>query len=194
MQIFASALNPKGRAGFVMSNASGDAGNAEREIRKKMIDAGMVDVIISVGTNMFLNAVLSCTLWFFDKRKAGSNRQNKILFINAQDIFTEIDRAHSTWTDEQIQEIASIVRRYREEKGEEKYADVRGRCKVATLDTVRANDYSLNPGRYVEITEKEMSDVDFEGRIEELKNEFTSLTQKAQNLEIKIVKDWKKIL
>ncbi len=192
MQMFASALNPQGRAGFVMSNASGDAGNAEKEIRKKMVDAGMVDVIVSVGTNMFLNATLSCTLWFFDKRKTGTERQNKILFINAQDIFTPIDRAHSTWTDEQIQEIAVIVRRYRQEEGEEKYADIKGRCKVATLEEVHANDYSLNPGRYVEIIEKEMSDVDFDARMKELSGEFKTLTQEAHELEKKIEDDWKK--
>ncbi|MFA4857844.1 MAG: class I SAM-dependent DNA methyltransferase [Candidatus Margulisiibacteriota bacterium] len=194
MQIFASALNPQGRAGFVMANSATDAGNAEKEIRKKMIDDGLVDVILSVGTNMFLNATLSCTLWFFDKRKAGTKRQKKILFINAQDIYTEIDRAHSTWTDEQIQEIAGIVRRYREEEKAGKYADIKGRCKVATLDEVRANDYSLNPGRYVEIVEKEISDVDFDKRMKELMGEFTSLTHEAHKLEKKIVEDWEKIL
>lgn len=192
MQIFASALNAKGRAGFVMSNASGDAGNAEKEIRKKMVDAGMVDVIISVGSNMFLNATLSCTLWFFDKRKAGSDRSNKIIFINAQDIFTEVDRAHSTWTDEQIQEIASIVRRYREEEGEIKYSDIKGRCMVATLDEVRANDYSLNPGRYVEIIENQVSDVDFDSQMTKLTGEFTSLTSEAHKLEKRITEDWNK--
>lgn len=194
MQMFASALSPQGRAGFVMANSASDAGNAEKEIRKKMIDAGMVDVIVSVGTNMFLNAALSCTLWFFDKRKAGTDRQNKILFINAQDIFTEIDRAHSTWTDAQIQEIAGIVRRYREEEGYSKYENIKGRCKVATLDEVRANDYSLNPGRYVEIIEKEMSDVDFEARMKELMGEFANLTDEAHQLEKKIQEDWKQIL
>ncbi len=194
MQMFASALNPKGRAGFIMANSASDAGNKEKEIRQKMVDAGRVDVIISVGTNMFLNATLSCTLWFFDKRKMGTERQNKILFINAQDIFIEIDRAHSTWTDEQVQEIASIVRRYRQEEGEGKYQDTKGRCKVATLDEVRANDYSLNPGRYVEIVEKEMSNVDFEARMKELTNEFTSLTKEAHELEQKIQTDWGMIL
>lgn len=194
MQMFAGALSSKGRAGFVMSNQSGDAGHAEKEIRKKMIEAGFVDVIISVGTNMFLNATLSCTLWFFDKGKAGTDRQNKVLFINAQDIFTEIDRAHSTWTDEQIQEIAGIVRRYRKEDGYGKYKDIKGRCKVATLDEVRANDYSLNPGRYVEIVEKEMDDVDFEARMKELMKEFTGLTDEAHALEEKIKNDWRRIL
>lgn len=194
MQMFASALNSKGRAGFVMSSGSGDAGNAEKEIRKKMVDAGMVDIIISVGSNMFLNATLSPTLWFFDKRKKGNERQNKILFINAQDIFTEIDRAHSTWTDEQIQEIASIVRRYREEEGETKYVDVKGLCKVASLDEVRTNGYSLNPGQYVEIIEKKISDVDFDSQIKKLSNEFVTLTTEAHELEKKIASDWKKIL
>jgi len=194
MQIFASALSSKGRAGFVMANSAGDAGNAEKEIRNKMIDTGLVDVIISVGTNMFLNATLSCTLWFFDKSKAGTPRQNKILFINAQDIFTEIDRAHSTWTDEQIQEIAGIVRRYRSEDGCGKYKDIKGRCKVASLDDIRVNDYSLNPGRYVEIVEKEMDNVDFEKRMKELMGEFTTLTKEAYVLEKKIADDWNKIL
>ncbi len=194
MQIFLSALSPQGRAGFVMANSASDAGNAEKEIRQKMVESGMVDVIVSVGTNMFLNATLSCTLWFFDKRKHGTERQNKILFINAQDIFTEIDRAHSTWTDEQIDEIAGIVRRYREEDGYGKYEDIKGRCKIVTLDAVRDNDYSLNPGRYVEIVEKEMSDVDFDARMKELMGEFTSLTKEAHGLEQKIMEDWEKIL
>lgn len=194
MQMFAAALNDKGRGGFVMANSASDAGNAEKEIRKKMVDAGFVDVIISVGSNMFMNATLSCTLWFFDKGKRGTDRQNNILFINAQDIFTPIDRAHSEWTPEQIQEIASIVRRYREENGEEKYTDIKGRCKVATLEEVRANDYSLNPGRYVEIVEKEMSNVDFDARMKELMGEFTNLTNEAHVLEKKIQEDWKKII
>ncbi|OGC03985.1 hypothetical protein A2276_05140 [candidate division WOR-1 bacterium RIFOXYA12_FULL_43_27] len=194
MQIFASALNAQGRAGFVMANSATDAGNAEKVIRQKMVEDGIVDVILSVGTNMFLNATLSCTLWFFDKRKAGTKRQNKILFINAQDIYTEIDRAHSTWTDEQIQEIAGIVRRYREEEGAGKYADIKGRSKVATLDEVRANDYSLNPGRYVEIVEKEVSKVDFDAKMKELMTEFTSLTEESHKLEKKIIKDWKEVV
>ncbi|MDR3478589.1 MAG: class I SAM-dependent DNA methyltransferase [Gammaproteobacteria bacterium] len=194
MQMFASALSPKGRAGFVMANSASDAGNAEKEIRKKMVEQGFVDVVISVGTNMFLNATLSCTLWFFDKSKINTPRQNQILLINAQDIFTVIDRAHNTWTDEQIQEIASIVRRYRQEEDAGKYEDTKGRCKVVTLDDVRANDYSLNPGRYIEIIENEMDDVNFDARMHELMAEFTSLTSEAHQLERKIIDDWKKIL
>lgn len=194
MQMFASALNNKGRTGFVMANSASDAGNAEKEIRKKMIEAGLVDVIISVGTNMFMNATLSCTLWFFDKGKKGTDRKDKVLFINAQDIFTVIDRAHNEWTNEQIQEIAGIARSYREEKGEKKYKDVKGRCKVVKLDEIRKNDYSLNPGRYIEIIENEIDDVEFEKRMKELMSEFSSLTKEAHELENRIQEDWKKII
>lgn len=194
MQMFASALNPKGRAGFVMANSASDAGNAEKEIRKKIVDAGMVDVVVSVGSNMFMNATLSCTLWFFDKRKSNTDRKNKVLFINAQDIFTPIDRAHSEWTDEQIQEIASIVRCYREEEGEEKYQDIKGRCKVATLEEIHTNNYSLNPGSYVEIIEKEISEIDFRARMTELMSEFTNLTSEAHQLEEKIKEGWKAVV
>lgn len=194
MQMFASALSPQGRAGFVMANSASDAGNAEKEIRRKIIEAGMVDVIVSVGPNMFLNATLSCTLWFFDKRKMGTERQNKILFINAQDISTPVDRAHNEWTEEQMQEIAGIVRRYRQEGGCGVYGDVKGRCKVVTIDEVRASDYSLNPGRYVEIIEREVSDIDFEARMKELMSEFDCLTSDTHELEQKIQDDWKNIL
>ena len=142
--MFASALNDKGRAGFVMANSASDAGNAEKTIRSKIIDAGMVDVIVFVGTNMFMNATLLVRSGFLIT-KTRTDRQNKVLFVNAQDIFTPIDRAHSEWTPEQIQEIADIVRRYRAEEGETKYKDIKGRCRVATLDEIRANDYSLNP-------------------------------------------------
>ncbi len=193
IQMFASALSQKGRAGFVMANSATDAGNAEKEIRKKLIEQGLVDVIISTPPNMFLNVTLSSTLWFLDKGKKGTDRQNKILFINAQDIFTPIDRAHNKWTGEQIQEIAGIVRRYRSEERAGKYEDIAGRCKTATLDEIKENEYSLNPGRYVEIVEKEMDDVVFEKRMKELSSEFKTLTQEAHDLEKKIEKDWNKI-
>ncbi|PIQ73565.1 hypothetical protein COV58_01900, partial [Candidatus Roizmanbacteria bacterium CG11_big_fil_rev_8_21_14_0_20_36_8] len=193
-QIFANSLNEKGRAGFVMANSASDASHAEKVILKKLIESDIVDVMIGVGSNMFLNVTLSCTLWFFDKDKKNTKRKGKVLFINAQDIFTPIDRAHNTWTLEQIQEIASIVRRYRGEKDAEKYEDIKGRCKVATLEEIKANDYSLNPGRYVEIIEKPTDGVDFGKRMKKLINDFTTLTKEAHKLEDKIVEDWKKIL
>lgn len=193
-QVFANSLSANGRAGFVMANSAADANHAEKDIRKKLIEEDLADVMIAVGSNMFLNVTLSCTLWFFDKGKKQTDRKGKVLFINAQDIYTPVDRAHNTWTDEQIQEIADIVHRYRDEEGNGKYEDIKGKCKVATLDEIKANDYSLNPGRYVEVEEKEVDNVDFEARVKKLMDEFTSLTDEAHDLEKKIVKDWREIL
>ena len=116
------------------------------------------------------------------------------MFINAQDIFRVIDRAHNDWTDEQIQEIAGIIRGYREEKGEEKYEDIKGRCKVVSLDDVRKKGYSLNSGDYIDIVEKPISDIDFNVRMKELMDEFNTLTGEAHTLEKKIQDDWKQIL
>ncbi len=191
-QIFANSLSNKGRAGFVMANSASDAGHSEKEIRKKIIEDELVDVMIAVGSNMFLNVTLSCTLWFFDKGKKNTSRKGRVLFINAQDIYTPVDRAHNTWTDEQINQIAEIVRRYRSEDGYGEYKDIPGLCKVATLEDIKANDYSLNPGRYVEIVEQEVDDVDFEKKIKELMGEFTTLTEEAHKLEEKIIDDWQK--
>lgn len=193
IQMFASTLSDKGRAGFVMANSASDAGNSELEIRKSLIESDIVDCIVSVGPNMFLNAALPCTLWFFDKRKKGTDREKKILFINAADIFTSVDRAHNTWTPEQIQEISSIVRSYREEDGAEKYIDTKGRCKVASISEVVAAGYSLNPGRYVGTVETEVSHEDFASSMRELQDEFDKLTKEAHVLEKSIMDNFKKL-
>ncbi len=193
IQMFASTLSARGRAGFVMANSASDAGNSELEIRKSLIESGIVDCIVSVGPNMFLNAALPCTLWFFDKRKRDTDREKKILFINAADIFTPLDRAHNTWTAEQIQEIASTVRSYRQEDGAEKYIDIKGRCKVASIDQVIAAGYSLNPGRYVGTVESEVSHENFTESMKILQTEFETLTKEAHSLEKKITENFTKL-
>jgi len=186
IQIFLKALNSKGRAGFVMANSASDARNQELDIRKKIIEARVVDVMISVSGNFFYTVTLPVTLWFFDKGKAGADRKNKILFIDARNIYHQIDRAHRNWTDDQLKEIAGIVRSYRNEKGAKPYEDIKGLCKVATIDEVKAQDYSLNAGRYVGVAEKEEDDYDFKERLGEYHQELQSLNKEAHKLENKI--------
>ena len=115
ISLFATSLNEKGRAGFVMPNSASDAGNSEYEIRKKIVDSGMVDCMVSMPTNMFFTVTLPATLWFFDKQKINSDRKDKILFIDARNTYHQIDRAHREWKEEQIQNLAAIVRLYRGE-------------------------------------------------------------------------------
>lgn len=193
IQIFLNSLNEKGRAGFVMANSASDAGHSEKEIRQKMIEGGVVDVIVAVGPNMFYNVTLPVTLWFLDKGKKKTDRKNKILFIDARNIYRQIDRAHRDWTDEQIEQIASTVRSYRGENGK-KYQNIKGLCKVATIEEVKKAGYSLNPGRYVGVTDNGNGDKgNFGDKIEKLHSELKGLTDEAHKLESKVFENLKKL-
>ncbi|MEX1015032.1 MAG: N-6 DNA methylase, partial [Candidatus Paceibacterota bacterium] len=115
VSLFATSLNKNGRAGFVMPNSASDAGNSEYDIRKKIVDSGIVDCMVSMPSNMFFTVTLPATLWFFDQQKAHTDRKDKILFIDARNTYHQIDRAHREWKEEQIQNLAAIVRLYRGE-------------------------------------------------------------------------------
>src|SRR5262249_6945329 len=118
IQIFYTALAAKGRAGFVMANSAADARQSEMEIRKKLLQAHAVDVMIAIGPNFFYTVTLPCTLWFFDKGKTRTDRKDTVLFIDARHIFRQIDRAHRKFSPKQVEYIANIVRLYRGEKPE----------------------------------------------------------------------------
>lgn len=109
---FASALNETGKAALVMANSASDAGNSEYEIRKKMIEEGIISQMVTLPSNMFSSVTLPATLWFFDKAKTHSEKKNEILFIDARNVFTQVDRAHRKFSDEQIKNLGIISRLY----------------------------------------------------------------------------------
>ena len=201
IQIFYSALNSGGRAGFVMANSASDARGTELEIRRKVIEAGEMDVMVAVGSNFFSTVTLPCTLWFLDKGKKDTDRQDKVLFIDARHIYKQIDRAHREFTPEHIEYLGNIVRLYRGEEPEiangsaslledhfpdGNYIDVPGLCKVTTLEKIEAQGWSLNPGRHVGVAEREADDFDFMERFEELNEELEVLNVEARELEGRI--------
>jgi len=209
IQVFYSALSKNGRAGFVMANSAADARASELEIRKKLIQDRSVDVMVAVGPNMFYTVTLPCMLWFLDRGKKGTDRQDKVLFLDARHIFRQIDRAHRDFTPEQIEFLANIVRLYRGEKAENqhgsakmmaekfpkgKYVDVPGLCKIATLKEIEAQGWSLNPGRYVGVAEGEADDFDFKERLQELNEELEVLNVEARELEERISSNIQKVL
>ena len=114
--MFYAALNETGRAGFVMANSAGDARGSELDIRRKLLEARAVDVMVSVGPNFFYTVTLPCTLWFLDRGKRTKGRKDQVLFLDARPIFRQIDRAHRDFTPEQIEFLANIVRLYRGEE------------------------------------------------------------------------------
>lgn len=198
IQLFYSALNNKGRAGFVMANSASDARNSELDIRRQLLQKKVVDVIVSIGSNFFYTVTLPCMLWFFDKGKVGTEREDKVLFIDANHIYNQIDRAHRDFTPEQIEFVANIVRLYRGENVEtingseillretflnKEYADVPGLCKVATLKEIENQGWSLNPGRYVGVAEQAIDDFDFKEKLGRLHEELVTLNTEAHELE-----------
>lgn len=193
IQLFFSALNQKGRAGFVMANSAADARGAEFEIRKKLILTNAIDIMISISSNFFYTVTLPCTLWFFDKNKVYSNRKGKILFIDARNIYKQVDKAHREFEPENIMKITEIVRSYRKENGI-KYEDIQGLCKVVSFDEVEQQSWSLNPGRYVGVVEKEEEDFDFNKRLEDLNEEFGELNEESHQLEENISKSINQLL
>jgi type I restriction enzyme M protein len=222
IQLFYSALNQKGRAGFVMANSASDARSSEQEVRRQLIESRAVDVVVAVGPNMFYTVTLPVTLWFLDKSKTGRaalprslgkngpsgnsalpDRADTVLFIDARHIYRQVDRAHREWTAAQTGFIANVVRLYRGEdldftfggnearaKLEEifgkkpKFADVPGLCRAATLEEIEAQDWSLNPGRYVGVASGEtVSDEDFKEQLETLNEELETLNAQTRDLE-----------
>ena len=194
IQSFYTALNEKGRAGFVMANSAGDARGTEIEIRKKLIQQNAVDVMIAITRNFFYTVTLPCSLWFLDKNKAHSDRNGKILFIDARKIFKQIDRAHRELTPEHIEQIAGIVKSYRNETGAKPYVDVLGLCKVATFKEIEEEKWSLNPGRYVGGVKEEEEDYDFKERFEELSEELEGLNEESHQLEEQLLENVSKLL
>jgi type I restriction enzyme M protein len=214
IQLFLSSLNKTGRAGFVMTNTAADARSSEMEIRKKIITSNVVNAIVSVGPNMFYTVILPCDLWFFDKAKSKTKQSGTILFLDARDIYHQIDRSHRDWTDDQIGFLGNIVRLYRGESldfkqggrdtelkilelfgKKPKYTDIPGLCKVVTLKDVETQNWSLSPGSYVGVDSGMKFNQDRFGQsFEVLTQQFVQLTSEAHLLESTIVRNVKTIL
>ncbi len=214
IQLFYSALNATGRAGFVMANSASDARSTEQELRQRLIEARVVDVMVAVGPNMFYTVTLPCTLWFLDRGKARAPRADTVLFIDARHIYRQVDRSHRDWAGAQIGFIANLVRLYRGEEpdltlgGQETatrltevfgkkpaYVDIPGLCKAVTLKEIEAQGWSLNPGRYVGVTPgEEVSDEDFKAQLGTLNEELETLNAKARELEATIAANVAEIL
>ncbi|WP_426571326.1 type I restriction-modification system subunit M [Aquihabitans sp. McL0605] len=201
IQQFHSALNDTGRAGFVMANSAGDAGHSEKEIRRQLIESGSVDVMVAIGTNFFYTVTLPVTLWFLDKAKHGTDREDHVLFIDARHLYRQIDRSHRDFLPEQIELLANIVRLYRGEQmeavdGSENlmnerfpdgvYVDVPGLCKIATRAEIEAQGWSLNPGRYTGAATGDEDDEDFVENLSSLQEEFARLSDTADELIVKV--------
>lgn len=135
---FASALNKNGKAALVMANSASDAGKSELEIRTKMIEEDIISQMVTLPSNMFNTVTLPATLWFFDKNKPNTDKKDEILFIDARNVFTQVDRAHRKFSDEQIKNLGIITRLY--EGNTKAYQDLLNEYK-SNLETQDNKEY-----------------------------------------------------
>ena len=273
INLFATSLNATGRAALVMANGASDAGKSEAEIRSRLVENGIVSCMLSLPSNMFYTVTLPATLWFFDKARCEDKR---VLFINACNVYRQIDRTHREFTAEQIANLACIrhlyqgdstyynshveqyskkieelnvaldealkakkavskeVLKFQEENPDKNltnvlkkkvedaaqqvadieveidyfiqqrdwltdnfpggvYRDVIGLCKAASIEKIREQDYSLNPGRYVGVSLDVEDRNDFTAAMGELKQTLTSLNDKSQELMNSIMDNLKEL-
>ena len=192
-----------------MANSAADARASEMEIRRQIIESHTVDIIVGIASNFFYTVTLPCTLWFFDKGKRDAERRDKVLFIDARQLYQQVDRAHRQFTPLQLEFLSNIARLYRGESPENQhdsadflaskfpdstYVDVPGLCKVATAAEIAAQGWSLNPGRYVGVAAQDTDDFDFAERFGALNEELVVLNTEARQLEERIAENVEKIL
>jgi len=194
-------LAPTGQAGFVLSKGSlTTQTNTEGEIRKALIEKGLVDCIVTLPTKLFLNTQIPACLWFLSRNKSnpavggtGSgfrDRKNEILFIDARNLGYLVNRRNRNLSEEDISNIANTYHKWRSK--ESKYEDIAGFCKSATIDDVRKLNYVLTPGRYVGLPDAE-DDFNFVERFTSLKSELEKQLSEEDELNKKIIANLSKI-
>ncbi len=190
---FLHHLAPHGTAGFVLANGSLTSNTSgEGDIRKAIIEADMVDCIITLPGQLFYTTPIPACLWFLtrnkgaDKQRGYRARPGETLFIDARKLGALIDRTHRDLSDEEVVEIGRTYHAWRGEKDAGKYEDKLGFCKAATLKEIQAHGHVLTPGRYVGAEEVEDDGVPFEEKMAELSAELYEQMSEAQELDVTI--------
>lgn len=186
VQHFIYHLSPKGTAGFVLANGSlSSKTGGEGEIRRKIVEAGLVDCIVAMPDKLFLNTGIPVSLWFVSKGRGGNGhraRQNEVLFIDARKLGTMESRSLRVLTDEDVAKIAGTYHEWRNHDGV--YDDVPGFAKTASLEDIASNGFVLIPGRYVGSTEAtESFDEPIDEKIERLTGELFAEFERGRGLE-----------
>ena len=217
---FYSYLNDHGRAGFVMAAGAESAGRGDALVRQKLVETGDVDVMVSIRSNFFYTRSVPCVLWFLNRAKKTKEQKDRVLMIDARNVYRKVTRKINDFSPEQEQNLVAIVWLYRGEteryrklldeyrrNGETeaadwleerfpdgKYRDVEGLVKAVTREDIAANDWSLTPGRYVGVAETDDNDEDFAEKFASLHEELCKLNAEAATLAKKIDANFKELM
>jgi len=195
LQHFISKLSNSGTAGVVLANGSmnSNTGN-EGEIRKNMIEAGLIDCMVSLPAQLFYNTAIPACLWFLAKNRTNGkfrNRTNEILFIDARSLGTLINRRNREFSETDIRQIADTYHNWRNVNGN--YEDIAGFCKNTTIEEVKNNNWVLMPGRYVGTEEIENDGIPFEEKMQTLTSKLSEQFEQNTSLEKSIRENLKSI-
>jgi type I restriction enzyme M protein len=191
LQLFTNKLSPTGTAGIVLANGSmtTNAGS-ENEIRKAMIQDGLVDCMVALPTQLFYNTQIPACLWFLARNRKNHkfrDRSNEILFIDARKLGVMTSRKNRILTDEDIARVSGVYHEWRNKDG--KYKDVQGFSKAATLKEIEANNFVLTPGRYVGTEEIEDDGISFDEKVGEITSKLAAQFEESGKLQERIKKN-----
>ncbi len=195
VQHFIHHLSPTGTAGFVLANGSMSSNSSgEGEIRQKIVEADLVDCMVSLPSQLFYNTMIPVCLWFISRDRKNSKfreRNGEILFIDARNMGTMIDRRHRELSDEDIVKISSTYHAWRSKNG--KYKNEPGFCKSAKIEEVQKHGHILTPGRYVGAADIEEDPEVFDEKMLRLTAELSSQFKKSADLEKEIRNNLEKV-
>ncbi len=191
VQHFIHHLAPTGIAGFVLANGSMSSNQSgEGEIRKAIIEAGLVDCMVALPGQLFYSTQIPVCLWFLARDKRNGrfrDRRGEVLFIDVRKMGALVDRVHRELSEDEIAKIAGTYHAWRGDRGAGAYADVPGFCKAASLDEMRKHGHVLTPGRYVGAEAREDDGEPFEKKMRWLAGELRTQQAEATRLDAAIV-------
>jgi type I restriction enzyme M protein len=197
VQHFIYHLAPTGLAGFVLANGSmSSSQSGEGEIRRNIIEADLVDCMVALPGQLFYATQIPVCLWFLTRNKRNGrfrDRQRETLFIDARKMGTLVDRVHRELSDDDVAKIAGTYHAWRGDEDADKYTDVPGFCKAATLDEIRKRGHVLTPGRYVGAEEVEDDGEPFEEKMKRLASTLRQERAEAAKLDAAIAANLKEL-
>ncbi len=194
VQHFLYHLAPRGQVGFVLANGSMSSNQSgEGEIRKSIIEAGLVDCIVALPGQLFRSTPIPACLWFLSRGRSSAARRGQTLFIDARQMGHMLDRTRRDLSPEDISHVADTYHAWLGKAGSDEYADVPGFCKSTTLEEIRKHGHVLTPGRYVGAAPQEDDGVPFEEKMAKLAAQWRGQQTDARKLDKEIEANLKRL-
>jgi len=187
VQHFLYHLAPRGTAGFVLANGSMSSNQSgEGQIRKNIIEAGLVDCVIALPGQLFRSTQIPACLWFLSKSRRNGLRRNETLFIDARKLGHMLDRTRRDLSEEDIARVANTYHAWLGRDGREEYEDVPGFCKSASMEEIRKHGHVLTPGRYVGVEPQPDDGMPFADKMAKLSAQWREQQAEARRLDAAI--------